>query len=326
MKKMFLLIVCVVIGISANACELSIYCDKQGNINASWGFTVFDINVPLKFRTTVNYGCYRLWSKELLSQQPYKEVVFTYNQSLKMQVTIHYIGDDNNTKSYIKIPEDKNEISIPIEEGKTPDEISVMGTGAVPPAVKGGGIIALTSAKLVTLDGEDVYPEEGDIMNANLYFYGYDMLAGNVHITRGWAELGGAGWAPNMSDIDASKPLTYHVELNEPSSLSLVFIVRYLDGTANTQQYMPKGSTAMTITVDDPSNISYATLKVMQEDADDYINVKSIYYDNTAITGIEGIKANIKNNDNVIYNLFGQRVSSDYKGFVIINNKKYIRK
>lgn len=82
----------------------------------------------------------------------------------------------------------------------------------------------------------------------------------------------------------------------------------------------------MTITVDDPSNISYATLKVMQEDADDYINVKSIYYDNTAITGIEGIKANIKNNDNVIYNLFGQRVSSDYKGFVIINNKKYIRK
>lgn len=326
MKKLFLLIVCAVLGISANARELSIYCSAQGDIKASWGFTPYDINVPIKLRTTTNYGNYKFWSKNKLAEQPYKEVVFEYDQCVKMQISIHYVGDDNNTKTYVTIPEDKTEFSVPIAEGRVPDEISVMGLGPVPPAKQGGSIINLTNAKLIAEDGTEVYPEEGDIKEANGYYWGYEILSANVFITAGWAQIGGAGWAPNMSDIDPSKPLTYHVELNEPSNLQLAFVVKYNDGTADTQQYMPEGESSMTITVDDPSTVSYAFLRVQQDDADDYVNVKSIYYDDTATTGIEGIKTNDKTNDGAIYNLSGQRVSSDYKGVVIINNKKYIRK
>ncbi len=46
----------------------------------------------------------------------------------------------------------------------------------------------------------------------------------------------------------------------------------------------------------------------------------------SATTGIDGIRVDSKPNDGKAYNLAGQRVGDDYKGIVIINGKKYIRK
>ncbi len=43
-------------------------------------------------------------------------------------------------------------------------------------------------------------------------------------------------------------------------------------------------------------------------------------------TGISTMKTQVKDNDNTIYNLNGQRVGADYKGIVIKNGKKFITK
>ena len=43
-------------------------------------------------------------------------------------------------------------------------------------------------------------------------------------------------------------------------------------------------------------------------------------------TGINGVHVANKHNDGKMYNLAGQRVGNDYKGIVIVNGKKYIKK
>ena len=43
-------------------------------------------------------------------------------------------------------------------------------------------------------------------------------------------------------------------------------------------------------------------------------------------TGINGVHVANKHNDGKMYNIAGQRVGNDYKGIVIVNGKKYIKK
>ena len=43
-------------------------------------------------------------------------------------------------------------------------------------------------------------------------------------------------------------------------------------------------------------------------------------------TGINGVYVANKHNDGKMYNIAGQRVGNDYKGIVIVNGKKYIKK
>ena len=46
----------------------------------------------------------------------------------------------------------------------------------------------------------------------------------------------------------------------------------------------------------------------------------------SSTTGISSINSNVKPQDGKIYNLNGQVVSDNYKGVVIINGKKYLKK
>ena len=46
----------------------------------------------------------------------------------------------------------------------------------------------------------------------------------------------------------------------------------------------------------------------------------------TSATGINGVHVANKPNDGKMYNLAGQRVGDDYKGIVIVNGKKYLKK
>lgn len=46
----------------------------------------------------------------------------------------------------------------------------------------------------------------------------------------------------------------------------------------------------------------------------------------TSTTGINGVHVANKPNDGKMYNLAGQRVGDDYKGIVIVNGKKYLKK
>lgn len=46
----------------------------------------------------------------------------------------------------------------------------------------------------------------------------------------------------------------------------------------------------------------------------------------TVATGITNIKANVKNSSDAVYNIAGQKVNDSYKGIVISNGRKYIRK
>lgn len=43
-------------------------------------------------------------------------------------------------------------------------------------------------------------------------------------------------------------------------------------------------------------------------------------------TAINGVQTSVKAQNNVRYNIAGQRVGNDYKGIVIVNGKKYLQK
>lgn len=55
-----------------------------------------------------------------------------------------------------------------------------------------------------------------------------------------------------------------------------------------------------------------------------FVNEKS-YIDGTSISGVEEVISQ-DNGDNRIYNILGQPVDENYRGFVIINGKKVLRK
>lgn len=142
--------------------------------------------------------------------------------------------------------------------------------------------------------------------------------SGVIAFSWNWAELGGANW---VVPFEEGQKLVYNLTFNEPV-VGATFQAKatFSDGTGDKYLEIPADATEFEYTVTNPAVTSVSiqckdktkTLAI----ASATVTVKST---STAITNVADAQ------NDVIYNLAGQRVSANAKGIVIKNGKKYVK-
>lgn len=152
-------------------------------------------------------------------------------------------------------------------------------------------------------------------------------VAKNDDGTYTWTTEKGWGW-DNIwyGGLDASDYDFLGIELAEAVTVNVQVVIEYTDSSVDkTNVWVSAGETSAQSDLDATGKASISQIGLQTSEAATVL-IKNVYWGKKDATGISSVKANTAADNDVYYNLSGQRVSKPSKGLYIHNGKKVIIK